>query len=83
MMSRLDELKKLVRTSPTVEATFAEIDGEYQRKVSELNALKPRRDALQSQLTAISAAKAEIESTGEPVPDPAPAAKPKLQGNKK
>ncbi len=82
-MTRIDELKQLIRTAPTIKATFAEINGEYERKISEINALTPRRNELQSQLTAIACAEAELESTGEPVPDPAPAAKPKLQGNRK
>lgn len=75
-----DELKAIVRTAPTVEATYAEVDAEYQQTASHLAALSQRREELSGKLTKIATAKAELESTGEPTPAHSSAAKPKNKG---
>jgi hypothetical protein len=75
-----DEAKALIRTAPTVEATFAEVDAEFQAALSHFQALKVRHDGLQGQLTAIAVAKAELQSTGELAPETTPVDKPKSKG---
>jgi peptidoglycan hydrolase CwlO-like protein len=55
-----DQLKELIRTEPTIAATFASVDDNYQRVVANAEALGKRRDELRSQLDAIEAAKAEL-----------------------
>lgn len=71
------ELKTIVRDAPRIEATFAEIDGEFQEVAKSYHALKERRDALAGQMTQIASARAEL---GEPTPEHSSADKPKHKG---
>jgi hypothetical protein len=77
-----DKAKELIRSAPTVEATFATVDAEFRETVAHLNTLTKKRDELLGKLTAIGAARAELESTGESAPVSQPTDKPKTKGTK-
>lgn len=84
-----EQLKTIIRNAPTIEATFAEVDAEFQKLTQAFTPLKNRRDALLGQITQIEVARAELgeaapqKSTGESVPESQPTAKPNKQGTKK
>jgi hypothetical protein len=73
-----EELKAIIRDAPRIEATFAEVDSEFQTVAKSYAALKVRRDELSGHLAQIASARAEL---GEPSPAPKTAAKPKGKGN--
>ena len=74
---RVARLKTVIRDAPRIEATFAEIDTEFQAAARSYAALKERRDALSGQMAQIASARAEL---GEPAPANTTADKPKSKG---
>lgn len=71
-----EQAKEILRNAPTIESTFADIDREFRGVEVNYLALKKRHEELSGQLTQVAAARAELESTGEP----SSAAKPKTKG---
>lgn len=76
---RRQRLREILRTAPTIQATFADLDEEFQSTRLHFQSLEERRNALLGQLAEIASAKAEMESTG--AAPPAAAAKTKSKGN--
>jgi len=61
-----DELKQLVRQEPTIAATFAEVDAEFQSAKSHIDSIYKRRQELRGTLDAIEAAKQKLAGPGGP-----------------
>jgi len=78
-----DELKQILRNAPTIEATFATVDEELAKVRTHFDALRQRHAELSQQMVQIASARAELSSTGEPVPASPPATKPKGKGTDK
>lgn len=68
-----DELKELIRTEPTLAATFAQVDAEYEQVAEHFHALGSRRRELRQQLDKIDQVKlalAQLAAAETPAPEP-------------
>lgn len=65
-----DQLKALIRTEPTLAATFAEVDAEYEAVAENFHALGARRSELRRHLDEIAQAKEQLKALSPLPPSP-------------